>query len=199
MSDDLIGHDQATGVADRIADVALTAALQRLRLAGAIFLRAEYSDPWSYQSLPGAATAQILRPGSECVVLFHLVASGTCWVQVGDGDRHWASAHDVIVLPYADQHRMGGIGDSVSVPLASIMTAPPWTTMPIIRHGGAGARTDIVCGFLHSDSVLFDPRLSVFPPVFVVRPSDEAGAAWVQANIDYALAQADASPLGPDA
>ena len=42
--------------------------------------------------------------------------------------------------------------------------------------------------------------LRVFPPAFVVRPpSGPAGADWVRANIDFALAQADASPLGPDA
>ena len=47
--------------------------------------------------------------------------------------------------------------------------------------------------------MLFDPALRVFPPAFVVRPEGTAGAEWVRANIDFALAQADASPLGPDA
>ena len=40
------------------------------------------------------------------------------------------------------------------------------------------------------------PRI---PSAFVVRPEGSAGADWVRANIDFALAQADASPLGPDA
>ena len=109
-------------------------------------------------------------PGTDRLVLFHLVASGTCWVQVGDEEKHWASAGDVIVLPYGDQHRMGGVGESESVPLMTIMEAPPWTRMPLIRHGRDGALTDVVCGFLHSDDVLFDPALRVFPPAFVVRP-----------------------------
>jgi AraC-like DNA-binding protein len=201
------GHDRATDVADRVANsapsAALTesfhAALQRLRLEGAIFLRAEYREPWAYESLSGPATAAILRPGTDRVVLFHVVASGTCWVQVGDQERHWASAGDVIVLPYGDQHRMGGVGESESVPLMSILEAPPWRRMPLIRHGRDGAQTDVVCGFLHSEDVLFDPALRVFPPVFVVRPEGTAGPEWVRANIDFALAQAEASPLGPDA
>lgn len=201
------GHDQATGATDRAARTSsnpalpdpFDAALQRLRLEGAIFLRAEYREPWAYESLSGPDTAAILRPGTDRLVLFHVVASGTCWVQVGDQDRHWASAGDVIVLPYGDQHRMGGVGDSESVPLMTIMEAPPWTRMPLIRHGADGARTDIVCGFLHSEDVLFDPVLRVFPAVFVVRPRGSAGAEWVRANIDFALAQAGASQLGPDA
>ena len=192
------GHDSATGVADPVTSLdALTAALQRLRLQGAVFLRAEYREAWAYESLTGPATAQLLRPGTDRVILFHVVAAGTCWVQVGDGERHWARTGDVIVLPYGDQHSMGGVGDARSVPLASIMEPPPWRRMPVIRHGEGGRQTDVVCGFLHSDDALFDPRLRVFPPVFVVRP-DGPAAEFVRANVAYALEQADTSPLGPD-
>jgi AraC-like DNA-binding protein len=186
-------------VTDAPLPPAFEQALLRLRLEGAIFLRAEYSAPWSYVSLTGAETAAILRPGTDRVVLFHVVAGGTCWVEGPDGVRHWASAGDVIVLPYGDQHRMGGVGDTVSVPLASIMAPPPWERLPVIRHGANGERTDVVCGFLHSDDALFDPALGVFPAVFVVRPEDATTAEWVRANIEYALTQADASPFGPDA
>jgi AraC-like DNA-binding protein len=203
----LSGHDPVPDEVDRMTSdepaslpATFSAALERLRLEGAIFLRAEYREPWSYVSLTGAETADLLRPGTERIVLFHLVASGTCWIEVDGEVRHWASAGDVIVLPYAHQHRMGGVGDAVSVPLSSIMESPPWTRMPIIRHGaGDGDLTNVVCGFLHSEDVLFDPALGVFPPAFVVRPRDAATAGWVRANVEYALAQADASPLGPDA
>jgi AraC-like DNA-binding protein len=206
------GHDRVTGPVDRLPAMRsgaspgppaqadpVRAVLQRLRLEGAVFLRAEYREPWSYESLTGPATAQILRPGTDRVILFHIVAQGTCWVQVDGGERHWASGGDVVVLPYGDQHRMGGVDDSVAVPLSMIMQAPPWQRMPVIRHGLDGSQTDVVCGFLHSEDPLFDPRLRVFPPVFVVRPPTGPGADWVRANVDYALAQADASPFGPDA
>jgi AraC-like DNA-binding protein len=195
-------HDRVTGVPDRVTTPGqdpLTESLRQLRLEGAIFLRAEYHDPWSYQSLTGPETAHLLRPGTDRVVLFHVVAGGTCWVSVGEGERHWARAGDVIVLPYGDQHTMGGVGDAQSVALESIMEAPPWTRLPVIRHGQGGEQTDVVCGFLHSQDVLFDPLLRVFPPVFVVRPPEGPAADWVRANVAYALTRAEASPLGPDA
>jgi AraC-like DNA-binding protein len=203
----LPNHDPAPDEVDRMTSdeaaplpAAFSAALDRLRLEGAIFLRAEYRDPWSYISLSGPETAAILRPGTDRVVLFHLIAGGTAWIEVDGEVRHWASDGDVIVLPYGDQHRMGGVGEAVSVPLSSIMEPPPWHRLPVIRHGRAeGELTNVICGFLHSEDVLFEPALRVFPPVFVVRPRDQASAGWVTANIEYALAQADSSPLGPDA
>jgi AraC-like DNA-binding protein len=166
----------------------LTGALnvERLRVEGAIFLRAEYSEPWAYESLDGPTTAASVRPGSRRVTLFHLVSGGSCWVSLGDGERHWARSGDVIVLPYGDQHSMGGTLPAERVSIATFMKAPPWERFPVLVHGAGGARTDVVCGYLHCDDPLFDPALRALPALFVVRP-DEAAARWVRASIEYAM------------
>jgi AraC-like DNA-binding protein len=197
------GHDRGTAAADRSTAAAgnassvVHAALARLRLTGAVFLRAEYREPWAYESFTAQETAKILQPEAERVILFHVVASGACWVQVGDGEKHWAVRGDVIVLPYADQHRMGGTVDAEHVAMSQILELPPWTRMPVIRHGSGGERTDVVCGYLHSPDPLFDPRLRVFPPVFVVRPPEGPAAEWVRANVSYALARTADGEGGP--
>jgi AraC-like DNA-binding protein len=191
MAPTSVENDRDAGEPDPPAgpSASLQAALERLRLQGAVFLRAEYREPWAYESLTGPATAALLRPGETRVVLFHVVATGRCWVAVGDGERHWAAAGDVIVLPYGDQHRMGGTGEAETAPLLSFLTPPPWTEMPVLRHGADGSLTGVVCGYLHSRDPLFDPAMRVFPPVFVVRPPAGPAADWVRANIDFALAQ----------
>jgi AraC-like DNA-binding protein len=168
------------------ADLTAAPFLDRLRVEGAIFLRAEYSEAWAYESLDGPTTAAALRPGTERVTLFHVVAGGTCWVALADEERHWARAGDVIVLPYGDQHSMGGVEPADRVSLTTFMSDPPWDEFPVLVHGAGGARTDIVCGYLHCDDPLFDPALRALPPLFVVRP-DEAAARWVRASIDYAM------------
>ncbi len=170
--------------------------LELLRLEGAVFLRAEYREPWTYESMSGPVTANLLRPGSDRVILFHVVAAGTCWVAVDGGPRHWARAGDVIVLPYGDQHQMGGLTDAEVVPIAAFMPPPPWPSMPVLRHGVDGSQTDVVCGYLHSRDPLFDPALQALPAVFVVTPPPGAGAQWVRANIEYALTQTSAGSSG---
>lgn len=164
----------------------LHAALDALRLDGALFFRAEYSEPWSYVSPVGLA--QVLRPGAERLVYFHVVAAGRCWIRVGEGERHWASAGDVIVLPYGSQHVVGGVEAAATVPITSLLDPLPWASMPVLRHGGGGPRTDLVCGYLHSDHPLFDPTFGALPPVFVVRPPSGPAAQFVQACIQWALA-----------
>jgi AraC-like DNA-binding protein len=189
--------DQATAADHELSSSVLRTALERLRLEGAVFLRAEYREPWAYESLTAPETAKILRPDAERVILFHVVASGTCWVEVDAGERHWARAGDVIVLPYGDQHRMGGIDEATCVSISTFLDLPPWRQMPVIRYGADGALTDVVCGYLHSSDPLFDPDLRVFPSAFVVRPPAGPAADWVRANITYALEQSEPQPSSP--
>src|SRR3954453_2369170 len=191
------GHDRATGAADRVTvpeqrSPVLDSALAGMRLEGAVFLRAGYREPWAYESFTAPQTAKILRPEADRVILFHVVASGTCWVAVADGDKHWAMQGDVIVLPYGDQHQMGGVQAAEAVSMSTILALPPWQQMPVIRHGEDGDLTSVVCGYLHSADALFDPQLRVFPPVFVVRPPAGPAAEWVRANVAYALEQTQA-------
>ena len=101
------------------------------------------------------------------------------------------------MIPYGDQHRMGGIHEAEHVSMATLLQMPPWRQLPVIRHGGDGGdRTDVVCGYLHSLDPLFDPGLRVFPPVFVVRPPEGPAADWVQANVAYALERSEVDSGG---
>ena len=173
----------------------LDAALERLRLEGAIFLRAEYTEGWHWMSL-GPEMAGVLHPGAVRVILFHVVATGRCWISVDGGERHWAEAGDVIVIPYGHQHAMGGVDDAECIDIATIVPPMPWTEFPILRCGAGGTQTDIVCGYLHCEDPLFDPAMQVFPPAFVVRPTGPA-VEWVRASVQYALAANPGPSTGP--
>jgi AraC-like DNA-binding protein len=189
MADAPALHDRSAAGADREATTALSGALSRLHLDGAIFLRGEYTEAWAYESLPARDATTILAPSMERVILFHVIASGRAWIETTPGERLWANAGDVIVLPYGDAHRMGGEQDAALIPVANLIDPPPWTQMPVIRHGEGGPETDIVCGYLTCEDPLFDPRLRALPTVFVVSPPDGAAREWVKASIAYAAQQ----------
>ena len=158
--------------------IPLRAALEKLRLDGAIFFRAEFTESWSFES-PLTEITALLRPGAKRMILFHIVAAGRCWISLADGEKHWANQGDVIVLPYGDDYLMGGAEPADSVPILTLMSRPPWDTMPVLTHGAGGDRTDLVCGHLHSEDPLFDPAMRALPPVFVVRVPDGPAARWV--------------------
>ena len=126
------------------------------------------------------------------MLLFHVVATGRCWIEVDRRRAALGRAGDVIVLPYSDSTGWAGPTDAVSSRSATLIDPPPWTRMPVIATARA-ASTDVVCGYLVCDDPLFDPRLRVLPPVFVVSPT-RPGARLGEASIEYAVEQTTRSP-----
>lgn len=173
-------------VTDSVPAVVLSSTLAQLRLEGAIFFRAEFTDEFAFESAP-LAFAAALTPRADRMILFHIVASGTCWVSVDDGVRHWASEGDVIVMPYGGRYVLGGRTPVASTTVLDLPLPPPWEDIPVVRQGGGGERTDVVCGYLHSEHPLFDPSMKALPPVFVVRLAEGPASSWVHASVAYAL------------
>ncbi len=170
-------------------------ALGRIRLSGAIFFHSVFTEPYAIDATPNQVAA-LLHPGAERLVLFHIVADGHVWITDVRGDRHFAAAGDVVVLPYGDDHRFSSDAPAEPIQMLTLFDPPPWQQMPFLRYGGVGEPTGIVCGYLVSDDPLFDPRLQVFPPAFVVRPADDALGQWVRASVEYALVETGRSGDG---
>jgi AraC-like DNA-binding protein len=102
----------------------LQSALARLRLDGAIFFRAELTEGFAFDSTP-AEVAGLLHPGAERLILFHIVAQGSCWVAGSESDRHRAGPGDVIVVPYGDRHTIGGEAPAEPVQILTLLDGPP--------------------------------------------------------------------------
>jgi AraC-like DNA-binding protein len=162
--------------------------LDLVRLSGAIFFRSDFRAPWAYTSPPTEQLEDALPEGSGSLVMFHIVASGHCWIALDDGVRHELSPGDVVVLPYGDANSWGSAGPAEAVSIVSLLPPKPWTELPHLEYGGDGPETRVVCGYLRGDAVLFDPVLRALPPLFIVHPPAGPAATWVQASLEYALA-----------
>lgn len=162
-------------------------ALRMIHLSSAIFLRAEFGAPWAFLSLGPHECAQALCPEAERLVLFHVVVEGRCRVRLHSGEEAFPAAGEAVVLPYGDTHVMGDPPDAEPVPIASLLPPLPWTTPPVLRHGGDGAPTRILCGYLHCEDLLFQPLLKALPPLIHVRPATPSGMEWLRASARYAL------------
>lgn len=172
--------------AELLADV-----LGRIHLASAVFLRGEFTQPWAFVSTDAATLCQIVQPGARRLVLFHVAVEGEFCIRLGSGEQANARPGDAVVLPYCDQHSMGYPGDAPSVSIATLLPMPPWREMPVIRHGGGGQRTRILCGYLHCDDLLFNPVLHALPRLIHVRPTSSHAAQWREASLRYVVEQAE--------
>lgn len=161
-----------------------------IHLTGSMIVRVEFSEPWAYTSPPGEKLVPLLGPGPENLILFHIIPEGRCTARLPDGESLELEAGDVVVFPYSDGHDVASPPDTRPVDLSGLLPRPPWPRLPEMRHGGGGARTVVVCGYLRGDDLLFNPFLRALPRMFRVRPPEGPTAEWLQASLRYAMAGA---------
>ena len=71
----------------------LSEALRSVRMTGAIFFNAEFSAPWGFAAPPAQDVAPVLAPGTERLVIYHLVTDGRARASIGRAERcPWGSA-----------------------------------------------------------------------------------------------------------
>jgi AraC-like DNA-binding protein len=159
--------------------------LRCLNLSGSIFLRADLSMPWAYESPSEEQISAMLETRGARVILFHVITEGSCRIELGRGVGADLSAGDIAIMPFTDQHRMGNPGVAGAVPLAEILPNPAAT--PFLRYGGGGPVMSMICGYLKSDDVPFNPVLASLPPLIRVSTAGGPLGRWVESSLHYAI------------
>jgi AraC family transcriptional regulator, alkane utilization regulator len=173
----------------------LSDVLRVFRATGAALLRAEFNAPWGCDNPPASAVARLLHPGATRLIIFHIIAQGSCWVEVDGQERRVLHEGDIVGFPHGHAHRMGN-GAVELVPIASLFPPPPWMQLPVLTHGGRGDLTRVLCIYLHCDLLLFDPFLTSLPTVLVIRHDTGPAGQWFDANVRYLVNEAVKSRPG---
>src|SRR5213075_18344 len=128
-------------VSARRAMDALSDVLKSVRLEGAVYLNAEFTEPWCIRGECGLPTVRARLAGAEHVAFFHFLTEGRCKVRLADGGAVYeAAAGDLILFPQEGKHLMGS--DLQLAPMEGDATVepPPTTDADLfrLRHGGGG-------------------------------------------------------------
>jgi AraC-like DNA-binding protein len=168
---------------------ALSETLRVVHLVGAIFINGRFTAPWCYQSPRADAAAQLLEPGAERVVIFHLITEGECYVEIDDEPPIRLTAGDAVIFPKGHAHRMTsqpGLAPAAGARLDQVLSRRPRQLL----YGGGGAATRIICGYLACDARLAGMLLAGLPALVRVNVRGSNAGIWLEASVRYALAEA---------
>ena len=144
---------------------AVSEMLRSVRLSGAVFLSARLTAPFGIVS-PKRYDERMPMAHLRHISVFHLIAEGDCVIETASGAKRQVEAGDLVLLPFADQHRLykgtapGMVFDPSLIRQGAIEGV--WT----VDYGGGGQETRLVCGFLES-AELFTPVFRSLPEMLV--------------------------------
>jgi AraC-like DNA-binding protein len=141
---------------DPLSDV-----LRAVHLSGAHFFRASASGRWAVEAAEARELSPRVLPGSEHLISYHLVLTGSCWGGVKGQPLVPLEAGDVILFPQGHAHVMSS-GSEAGTSLLPVQAVPRF---PGDAEFGDAARPDVtlVCGFFGCDIAPFNPLCASLP------------------------------------
>lgn len=174
----------------------LSEALRSVRLTGAIFLDAELGTPWGFASPPTSATAHLLAPTADHLVLFHLLVEGQATARVPGYDSLPLEAGDIVVLPRGDAHDLWNGAVSELTDASALLPRILEGALISERGGGSGPVTKFICGYVGCERHAQRLFLAGLPPLFKANIRHEASGEWIESSIRYLASERGSSRAG---
>jgi AraC-like DNA-binding protein len=152
------------------ADV-LTEVLSTLGIEGRVFCRSELSAPWSLALSPGGFAH------------FHVLERGEAWIRPeGESAAIPLASGDLVILSHGGGHVLCDNPQTPPVPLDRLLPENQ-AGHPVIRHGGGGAETQLICGSFQFENAVESPLLSLLPSLIHLRGHGSEAEEWLASTL----------------
>ena len=158
---------------------ALGEALHLLRMSGVFYCRSEFTAPWGLE----------LPPMRDCL-MFHVVTSGPCWIEVEGAEPRALRPGDLALVPHGEGHRLLGEPGARAAGLFDLPRELLSERYEILRHGGGGTPSTIVCGAVRFDHPAAHRLVELLPPLITIEAWSSPEADWLQGTLRFMAAEA---------
>jgi AraC-like DNA-binding protein len=154
-------------------------ALHLLRLNGTFYCRSELTAPWGVE-----------LPPFEGRMMFHVVTSGQCWLEVDGEAPHLLQQGSLALVPHGQGQIVRSNLNAETQPLFDIPVERVSDRYEIMRHGGEGELTHLTCGLVRFDHVVGQQLISLLPKVLQIDTWEEEEGSWLQSTLRFIAREA---------
>lgn len=169
---------------DPLADI-----LASIDLTGGVFVNAEFTAPWAITSHVTEEDCRPYTPVPQQVIAYHVVVDGEAIVSLDPrpdyAEQHRVRPGDVVFLPKNAVHVLASETGLQPISGNALLLPEGPDGLVQIRHGGGGARTRILCGFIASGSGP-TPLLDGLPELLVINIAQLETRRWIEASVAMA-------------
>ncbi|MFP2903471.1 AraC family transcriptional regulator [Pyxidicoccus sp. 3LFB2] len=154
-------------------------ALHFLRMSGSFYCRSELTAPWG-----------LGMPAMDGCMWFHVVTSGRCWLDVAGGEPLCLQPGDFALVPHGEGHRLWTEPHTATPNVIELPQDLVSERYSLLRHGGGGAPTTLICGVVHFDHPAAHQLIRLLPRAIHQDPSDGLHLDWMQSTLRLMAAEA---------
>ncbi|MBT2325458.1 AraC family transcriptional regulator [Variovorax paradoxus] len=160
-------------------------ALHFLRMSGIFYCRSEFTAPWGL-ALPPMADS----------LMFHVVTSGPCWLELEGSEPQWLQPGDFALVPHGAGHRLVSEPGAEAPGLFDLPREEQSERYEVLRYGGGGAATSLVCGAVRFDHPAAHRLTKLLPSVIRMDAARSPEADWLAGTLRFMAAEARAMQPG---
>jgi AraC-like DNA-binding protein len=157
-------------------------------MCGTFYCRSELTAPWGLT----------LPPMADCL-WFHVVTSGRGWLEVDGAEPCLLQPGDLALVPHGEGHRIWSERDVAEPTVTDLHHDYESDLYAILRHGGGGAATTLVCGAVRFDHPAAHNLVALLPAMIHIEGSNSPQLDWMQHTLRLIAAEAKALRPGGEA
>jgi AraC-like DNA-binding protein len=166
---------------------ALDDVLRHVEMAGIFYCSSELSEPWGLEIPPMDS------------LWFHVITSGHCNLAVPGLDTVRVGPGDLVLVPHGQGHAAWGEQPSRLEPVLELPHDYETDTYAVLRHGGGGDVTSIVCGSVRFDHPAARHLVSSLPVLIHIEAARIGRTDWLRATLDLLAEETRTIRPGSDA
>ena len=160
-------------------------ALHYVRMSGTFYCRSELSAPWG-----------LALPAMPGCLSFHVVTAGRCWLELDGAEPLLLEPGDLALVPHGEGHRLSSAPGVPAPPLHDLDHQKVSDRYALLRHGGGGAGTTLICGAVRFDEPAADRVVKLLPALIHVEAASAAHLDWMQSTLRLMADEAKQSRPG---
>jgi AraC-like DNA-binding protein len=154
-------------------------ALHFLRMSDTCYSRSELSAPWAVE-----------LPELPDSLMFHVVTAGRCWLEVEGAEPRLLQPGTFALVPHGKGHLIASGPGLDPVRLFDLPRELVSERYEIIRHGGGGAATTLVCGAVRFEHPAAQRLVELLPKLIVIDAWDGPQSDWLQSTLQLMASEA---------
>ncbi len=163
-------------------------ALHFLRMSGAFYCRSELTASWG-----------LTLPPLPDYLWFHVVTAGGMWLEDGDGDATSLQPGDLALVTHGAGHRLWSEPGAPAPGILDLDREEVSERYEILRHGGGGALTRLMCGAVRFDHPAARNLVAALPEIIRIEAVGAPEIDPMQATVGLIAAETRQPRAGGEA